>query len=168
MASLLVGVSVACRNPGVQCDFFRIFGGLLVVGPLIAGSWIVYNQMVGLADDSRSPRKRDVVLVRRAVALRHAWAIFLSLLGAGLVLSFAMSVSVGLLAVAASLTGLACSHPWIRSKGKLGLDSLVNGVCYGSIPGWVGHCSLNLPCRQWVQAFPSSSSLPRATCCWAS
>lgn len=141
MVSFLVGVLLV-SDSGVELGVsgvLRVLGGLAVVGPLIGGSWIVYNQIADLEEDSSSPRKKDLVLVRGILTPRHAWAVFFSLLGIGLVLSFALGTRPGLLALGASFIGLAYSHPLMRLKARPFLDSAANGICYGVVPlamGW--------------------------------
>ena len=138
MVSLLVGVAMACRGSSAQLDILLVLGGLLLVGPLIGGSCIVFNQIVDLGEDLKSPRKRDLVLVRGTMTLRQAWVMWVALFGSGLALSFSLGTTIGFLAVGASFLGFAYSHPWVRLKNKPILDSLVNGTCYGTLPLLVG------------------------------
>ncbi len=139
MYSLLVGIFLALRRTDSSVGAATLLTALLIVGPLIAGSCIVFNQVADLPWDSRSPRKRKFPLVQMRFGLRRAYVLSCVLLAAGLALSFGLGLVFLVGAILASFLGFAYSHPSLRLKERPPLGCTVNGLCYGLIPvvlGW--------------------------------
>jgi 4-hydroxybenzoate polyprenyltransferase len=140
MFSVGAGVMMANRfsasAPGV--DPVLLLSGLLIVGPLIGGGSIIFNQVIDFPYDSRSPSKTRLPLVRLRFNIRTAYVLSFMLLAAGIVLAYYSGVVIFIGALFASFLGFAYSHPATRLKETPPLGCIVNGVCYGIIPVLIG------------------------------
>lgn len=139
MFALLAGVLLALGDTISTVRATAIGVGLLVVGPLIAGSCIVFNQVVDFVKDSRSLRKRRLPLVQLRFNLRTAYVLSFVLLAAGLALSYTLGPVFLIGAILASFLGFAYSHPKVRLKERPPFDCIVNGLCFGFIPLILGY-----------------------------
>lgn len=138
MFSVLAGALMANRITGNGIDPFLLVSGFLIVGPLIGGGSIVFNQVVDLPYDTRSPTKSRLPLVRLRFNVRTAYILSFVLLAAGIVLAYYSGVVVFIGALLASFLGFAYSHPATRLKEVPPLGCMVNALCYGIIPVLIG------------------------------
>jgi 4-hydroxybenzoate polyprenyltransferase len=138
MFSVGAGVLLANRYTGSGVDPVVLIAGLLVVGPLIAGGSIIFNQVIDYPYDSRSPAKSRLPLVRLRFNIRTAYVLSFVLLAAGIVIAFYLGVVIFIGSLAASFLGFAYSHPTTRLKEIPPLGCIVNGLCYGLIPVLIG------------------------------
>jgi 4-hydroxybenzoate polyprenyltransferase len=138
MFSVVAGVLLANRFSGYGVDPVLLVTGLLIVGPLIGGGSIIFNQVIDYPYDSKSPAKSRLPLVRLRFNIRTAYVLSFVLLAAGIVLAFYLGVVIFIGALAASFLGFAYSHPTTRLKEIPPLGCIVNGLCYGLIPVLIG------------------------------
>ena len=136
--SIVTGVLMANRYSGSGVDPVLLACGLLIVGPLIGGGSIIFNQVIDYPYDSRSPSKTRLSLVRLRFNIRTAYVLSFILLAAGIVLAYYSGVVIFIGALLASFLGFAYSHPVTRLKEIPPLGCIVNGLCYGIIPLLIG------------------------------
>lgn len=134
---LYVGFGLAART---VVPTGAVFAGLVVIGPLLGGFALLYNECTDLDTDRRNPRKATSPLVRGDIS--RDTALRASALFAALALLAAFAVSPLFAAVVAVLAALAFaySHPGIRLKERAGLDIAANMLGFGvlsPLAGWV-------------------------------
>ena len=125
--------------------------GLVIVGPLLASSALMYNDYCDRLADARNPRKKWNLRFMEEVASPGTAAATSVAFAAAAVL---LSVTVGPFFVACTLACIALSilysHPRTRFKEKGGLDLLVNVAGIGIIIPLMGWSLSGRP----VQEFP--------------
>lgn len=111
----------------------------IVLGPLIWGGTLLYNDVHDLESDRRKPLRRDSPLVLGYISKRTALVIVYVVSALGMVLSWLVSPTFFALMAAALTLSWAYSSPRIRLKGRAGFDVAVNVVGVGAlcfVGGW--------------------------------
>ena len=125
---------------GWLANSWRFVLGAVVVGPLLGGATVLYDDYFDLEVDRANPRKSALPFHKRptrpGVILGSALALF--------AVSMAMAALVGLafLAASAAIAGLSFVYttPPVRTKARAGLDVATNMLGFGvlcSLAGWV-------------------------------
>jgi len=135
-APFFIGAFLATRD--IWPDW-RVVLGLIVVGPLVAGSTLAYNAYTDARVDIFNPRKAHLAYVggwlRPAIVLNLARG----LAAAGLLLSLLLGLQFAVLIAVCVLLSALYSSPRTKLKSVPGGDVLVNMVGLGALvplAGW--------------------------------
>jgi 4-hydroxybenzoate polyprenyltransferase len=115
------------------------FFGLIIVGPLITSSTILYNAYYDLMHDRLNPRKKYLVLFEGYVQPRTVRDASIALALFGLILAVQLSYLMFLLCGAMVLLSVLYSHPGTRLKAVPGLDLSVNVIGIGILCPLAGY-----------------------------
>jgi 4-hydroxybenzoate polyprenyltransferase len=115
------------------------FFGLLIVGPLLTSSTILYNAYYDLMQDRLNPRKKYLVLFEGYVQPRTVRDASIALALFGLLLALQLSFMMFLLCGAMVMLSVLYSHPFTRLKAVPGLDLSVNVIGIGILCPLAGY-----------------------------
>lgn len=126
--------------PGGTSEFFDFILGLIVIGPFLGGSTLLFNDYWDREVDKINRRKSDFPLpkglIKQQTILRASY-IFMFL---AIFFSFFLSAIFTIILILSILLSVAYSAVPVRLKGRPGLDLIANAVGAGilcSLAGWV-------------------------------
>ncbi|MEE9151128.1 MAG: UbiA family prenyltransferase [Thermoplasmata archaeon] len=130
------------NNPSqASYEQFILFGlGLMVMGPFLGGSTLLYNDYRDSKIDKTSKRKALFPLPQGFLASKTVFRASIVLMFLALAISFFISALFMLLVSLCLLLSICYSTPPIRLKNRAGLDVITNAVGSGvlcSIAGWI-------------------------------
>ncbi len=135
-APFLIGAFLATRD--IWPDW-RVLLGLVVVGPLVAGSTLAYNAFTDARVDIFNPRKAHLAYVGGWLRPRIVLGLARGLAAAGLLLSLLLGIQFALLIALCVLLSALYSSGATKLKSVPGGDVLVNMVGLGALvplAGW--------------------------------
>jgi len=152
-APFLIGAFLATRE--IWPDW-RIILGVVVIGPLVAGSTLAYNAYTDARVDIFNPRKAHLAYVRGWLSPAIVLNLARGLAGAGLLLSLLLGPQFAVLVALCVLLSVLYSSPRTKLKSVPGGDVLVNMVGLGAIVPLAGWAATGADVRD----FPAWYLLP--------
>jgi chlorophyll synthase len=118
---------------------WRIVLGLMIVGPMIAGSTLAYNAYTDARVDIFNPRKAHLAYVTGWISPELVLALARILAITGMALSFLLDLELGVLMTLCVILSYMYSSPRTKLKSLAGGDVLINMVGLGilvPLGGW--------------------------------
>jgi len=127
--------------------------GIVIVGPLIAGSTLAYNAYTDVRVDIFNPRKAHLAYVMGWISPEIVLGIARLLVILGLTLSLFLGLEFALFIALAVLLSFLYSNPRTKLKSLAGGDVLVNMVGLGIIMPLAGWASTGTPVVQFPHLY---------------
>jgi len=125
-------------NSGQQRSWFELVA-TLTLGSCIAGGVFVLNQIYDIESDRTN--KKLFFLAEGIISSRTAWLFVICLNIAALIIGFALSGPVGILATLGILLGIFYSAPPVALKNRAWPAVCTNAVGHGTLIYLIGHCA---------------------------
>ncbi len=134
---------------------WEFWAGIIVIGPLLGGGTVMYDDYYDRDVDPSNPRKRSMPFLKTATRPLTVLSSAVALFAAGLVLAALISWVFLAVAVVTLVLSLLYSTPPVRLKGRAGLDLLTNMVGFGVLCSLAGF-SLERPLTEypWLWLVP--------------
>lgn len=126
--------------PGGNRAFVDFILGLVIVGPFLGGSTLLFNDYWDYNVDKISRRKSEYPLPRDLISRSRVLKISIGFMVAAIVLSLMISLLFALLIALCIFLSIIYSAPPIRIKNRPGFDVVLNASGAGilcSLAGWV-------------------------------
>jgi len=129
--------------------------GLLVIGPLLGGGTVLYDDYFDREVDRDNPRKRTLMFLKPRAHSSAVMAVAIGLFAASLAIAALISAVFLALSAVIVLLSLIYSTPPLRLKGRGGLDLLTNMLGFGVLCSLAGF-SIAAPLREypWLWLVP--------------
>ncbi len=127
-------------SPAIVSEFWMFFFGLMVMGPFLGASTLLYNDYWDWEGDLDSKRKGLFPLPQGLLAPKIVFRISIILMLLAVIFSVLVSLLFTLLVGLCLILSISYSTPPIRLKTRPGLDVGTNAVGAGllcSIAGWI-------------------------------
>lgn len=121
-------------------ELFLFFVGMIVLGPLLGGATILYNDFFDRNTDTLSKRKKHLPLLKGMLKPISVYRLSIILFSLSFILALIVSIWFALLVLACIILSILYSRPPIRLKEKPGLDVLTNAMGSGiicTLAGWI-------------------------------
>lgn len=133
-------------NPGGNWAFFEFILGLIIVGPFLGGSTLLFNDYWDYDLDKISRRKSGYPLAKDQISRSTVLNLSIGFMVIAIVLSLVISIWFTLLIASCIFLSIIYSAPPIRVKNRPGYDLILNASGAGilcSLAGWVAVKSLD-------------------------
>jgi len=135
-----MGWSLASNKIYPTSEVSVFFMGLIIIGPLVGGATILYNDFFDRSKDTISRRKKHLPLIEGMLKPRSIYRLSIALFAIAFFCSFLISLWFALLVSLCILLSIMYSSPPLRLKERPGLDLLTNAIGSGiicTLAGWV-------------------------------
>jgi chlorophyll synthase len=132
--------------PSWEPTFINFILGIIVVGPLLGGATLLYNDYWDYKMDKISRRKSDFPLPQGFISRTTIFRIAIGFMVLALIFSIIISILFFILIATSIFLAIIYSAPPIRIKNRAGLDVILNASGAGilcSFAGWVTAEPLN-------------------------
>jgi chlorophyll synthase len=126
--------------PSWELEFFKFLIGLIIIGPLLGGGTLLYNDFWDYKMDRISRRKSEYPLPKGLIKRSTIYKISIIFLMLAIILSFIISILFSIIITIIILLSIIYSAPPIRIKSRSGFDVILNSTGAGilcSIAGWI-------------------------------
>ena len=121
-------------------EFFVFLIGLIIIGPLLGGATILYNDFFDRSKDTISRRKKHLPLIKGRLKPKSIYNLSILLFGLAFIFALFVSIWFALFVSICIILSVIYSSPPLRLKEQPGLDLLTNAMGSGiicTIAGWV-------------------------------
>jgi chlorophyll synthase len=123
-----------------QPEFYKFILGLIIIGPFLGGSTLLYNDYWDFKMDKISRRKSEFPLPKGLISRRTIFRAAITFMIFAIIFSLFISISFTILIIISIFLAIIYSAPPIRVKNHPGLDVLLNATGSGilcSFAGWI-------------------------------
>lgn len=127
-------------NPSAGPLFFDFIIGMIIIGPFLGGSTLMFNDYWDYQVDKTSRRKSDFPLPQGLISRTTLFRVSIAFMAIAMLLSLTISLIFTLIIGASIALSIIYSGLPLRAKGRPGLDLVFNASGAGilcSFAGWV-------------------------------